>query len=286
MRGSRRPRPPCRSCCGRCWPRRRSSPGRRTACRRPRRRSLRVGRVADLAGAPCEPGLSHGSAIGTRTSPLAVERVHVQREAVGAAFEHRPPLFSLLPVAKPTSARPPKPLMGSVGMRLSITLTTPPTALPPYCSAEGPRSTSMRSVTSAGRPAPRGRSSARHVGRSEPPFCRMRMRSPSWPADHRAARVGAEVGAAHAGQVVERLAQRRVGPQQEFFARERDGRRDQVVGAERIAGDGDGGQAGAICGRSLGASWAWAWDALAKASERTATPMALRRKLGIMVNTR
>jgi hypothetical protein len=29
-----------------------------------------------------------------------------------------------------------------------------------------------------------------------------------------------------------------------------------------------------------------AWDALAKASERTATPMALRRKLGIMVNTR
>ena len=33
-------------------------------------------------------------------------------------------------------------------MRLSSALTTPPTALPPYNKAPGPRSTSMRSTTS------------------------------------------------------------------------------------------------------------------------------------------
>ena len=53
---------------------------------------------------------------------------------------------SLLTVDQPTSALPLKPSMGCVGMRLSIKFTTPPTALPPYMMAEGPRSTSMRST--------------------------------------------------------------------------------------------------------------------------------------------
>ena len=58
-------------------------------------------------------------------------------------------------------------------------------------------------------------------------------------ADGRPARVRPEVAAADAGQAVERLAQRGLGAQQQRVAGDGGGRRDQVAGAERIAGDGD-----------------------------------------------
>ncbi len=58
-------------------------------------------------------------------------------------------------------------------------------------------------------------------------------------ANDRPAGVGAEVAAAHAGQVVERFAERRFGAHQELVARERGGGRNQVGRAQRIAGDGN-----------------------------------------------
>ncbi|MNL28669.1 hypothetical protein D3C87_1503240 [compost metagenome] len=60
--------------------------------------------------------------------------------------------LALRPLSPPmvplTSAAPLTPVIGSRGMRLSITFTTPPMALPPYISAAGPRTTSIFSATS------------------------------------------------------------------------------------------------------------------------------------------
>jgi hypothetical protein len=55
------------------------------------------------------------------------------------------------------------------------------------------------------------------------------------PADHRAAGIGAEVAAAHAGQAVECLAQRGLPALQQAIARELLGRRDPIRRAQRIA---------------------------------------------------
>jgi len=70
--------------------------------------------------------------------------------------------------------------MRAFGMRLSIALTTPPTALPPYSSAAGPRSTSMRSTTS-GSIGTAWSKLRLEASSAAPALLSTRMRSPSWP---------------------------------------------------------------------------------------------------------
>ena len=79
-----------------------------------------------------------------------------------------------------SSARPPRPASASRGMRLSSVLTTPPVALPPYSSAAGPRSTSMRSTTS-GSMATAWSKLRLDASADAPPLSSRRMRSPSSP---------------------------------------------------------------------------------------------------------
>jgi hypothetical protein len=243
-----------------------------------------VGRVADLAGAPGRAGLLAVQVDGHRdVFRVAVEGIDVQREAVVAAFEHHAAVLFLVAGGKAQVGAAAEAVDGfgrdavvdhvdHAAHRAAAVLQRRGAAQ--HLDAVGDQRIDRHRVVVAQR---RGVGRAAAVLQDADAVAVL-------PADDRAARVGAEVAAAHAGQVVERFAERRVGAQQEFFARERDGRRDQVAGAERIAGDGDRAQAGRGRRRDLGAVWAWAQPA--KASERTATPMALRRKLEIMVNTR
>ena len=67
-----------------------------------------------------------------------------------------------------------------LGIRLSIALTTPPIALPPYSSAAGPRSTSIRSTTS-GSIGTAWSKLRLEASNEAPALLSMRTRSPSRP---------------------------------------------------------------------------------------------------------
>ena len=64
------------------------------------------------------------------------------------------------------------------------------------------------------------------------------------PADRRPPGVGAEVGAGHTRQLLQGIAQRGRALQQQALARQRAGGRDDLLGTQRVAGDGDFGQGG------------------------------------------
>ena len=61
-----------------------------------------------------------------------------------------------------------------------MALTAPPTALPPYSNAAGPRSTSSRSITSGSIGTAWSKLSA-DASKEAPALFMMRMRSPSCP---------------------------------------------------------------------------------------------------------
>ena len=78
-------------------------------------------------------------------------------------------------------------------------------------------------------------------------------------SNHRATGIGAEVGAADARRAIQRLAQRGLGAQQQSLAAVLRCGNNQVLGSERVAGDGDRGQGllrwrGACLGTGLGPS--------------------------------
>ena len=78
---------------------------------------------------------------------LAGEGIGMQRETAAAGLDQRRRWRARRRHRRRGSpARRTRLSMRAFGMRLSIALTTPPTALPPYSSAAGPRSTSMRST--------------------------------------------------------------------------------------------------------------------------------------------
>ena len=91
-------------------------------------------------------------------------------------------------------------------MRLSRVLTTPPVALPPYSSAAGPRSTSMRSTTS-GSIATAWSKLRFDASVAVPPLSSRRMRSPSRPRMTGRLDCGPKPLADTPGQAVQRVAQ-------------------------------------------------------------------------------
>ena len=90
------------------------------------------------------------------------------------------PAFSRAAPPRRTSARPDKPSAATRGMRLSMTLTTPPVALPPYSRAAGPRTISTRSATS-GSSVTAWSKLRLDASTDAPPLSSMRTRSPSRP---------------------------------------------------------------------------------------------------------
>ena len=130
------------------------------------------------------PVRSHFKSKGTAASPLKRRKPSTCTAQRSLPHSTMPaPLRSWLPVAALRSKRPSIALPGSMGccgMRLSITLTTPPTALPPYSKAPGPRSTSMRS-TLKGSWATAWSGLRPERSCEAPPLLSMRMRSPSKP---------------------------------------------------------------------------------------------------------
>ena len=81
---------------------------------------------------------------------------------------------------KRASARPKIPSTFSVGIRWSIALTTPPTALPPYNRAAGPRTTSICSIMSGSMPTAWSKLKL-DASKIPTPFCMILTRSASSP---------------------------------------------------------------------------------------------------------
>ena len=86
-----------------------------------------------------------------------------------------PARTSALPMTPPFA-----PNVRSRAIRLSITFTTPPMALPPYSKVAGPRSTSIRSVV-RGSMGTAWSLLKPDTSMLAPLFCKIRMRSPSIP---------------------------------------------------------------------------------------------------------
>ena len=161
----------------------------------------------------------------------------MQRPAAVAGLEQRRAAAFALGAAEAQLGRAGQaPSTGAVGMRLSIALTTPPTALPPYSSAAGPRSTSMRSTTSGS--IGTAWSKLRLEASNDAPALLEHAHAVAVEAaDHRPVGVRAEVGGRDAGLAGERLAERAAAAQHQLVAGQHRHRRGQVGRAQRVAGD-------------------------------------------------
>ena len=168
----------------------------------------------------------------------------MHREAAAAGLDDRPRRRARSPARR--SAGRPCPWASVTalrGMRLSIALTTPPTALPPYSSAAGPRSTSMRSITSGS--IGTAWSLLRLDASSDAPGVAEDADAVAvHAADDRPVGVRAEVARRHAGQAVQRVAERAAATQRQAVAAEHGGRRRDVGRSQGIAGHQDGSQLG------------------------------------------